>query len=276
MSKCEHGKRISRCVDCGGSEICEHKKIKSRCVECGGCSICEHKKRKDHCKECGNSYCKHGREKTTCVTCDGSMFCKHKKNKYRCKECDGRSLCKSTWCEVRGIPKYGGYCLNCCVQFRPDINVARNYKTKENEVVKCVKEAFPDYTWVHDKRIGGGCSRRRPDLLLDLGTHIIIVEVDENKHDDYDCSCENKRLMEISMDLGHRPVVFIRFNPDEYTNIEGKTVKSCWRTNKLGLMSVMKSKQTEWEERICSLKTQINYFIENVTTKTVEIIELFY
>ena len=36
-----------------------------------------------------------------------------------------------------------------------------------------------------------------------------------------DCSCENKRIMEISQDLGHRPIVFIRFNPDEY-NKNGK------------------------------------------------------
>ena len=25
--KCEHGKRKSRCADCGGVEICEHKKV---------------------------------------------------------------------------------------------------------------------------------------------------------------------------------------------------------------------------------------------------------
>jgi hypothetical protein len=34
-----------------------------------------------------------------------------------------------------------------------------------------------------------------------MGSHIIIVEIDENKHTDYDCSCENKRLMELSKDL---------------------------------------------------------------------------
>ena len=95
----------------------------------------------------------------------------------------------------------------------------RNYKTKEKYVVDQIKQTFTNFTWVADKKVQDGCSRRRPDLLLDMGSHIIIVEIDENKHTDYDCSCENKRLMELSQDLQHRPIVFIRFNPDNYSKI---------------------------------------------------------
>jgi len=32
--KCPHGKRKSRCKECGGSELCIHKKQKSQCKEC--------------------------------------------------------------------------------------------------------------------------------------------------------------------------------------------------------------------------------------------------
>ena len=64
----------------------------------------------------------------------------------------------------------------------PDKPVIRNYKTKEKEVVDRIKEIFPEFTWVHDKRVEDGCSKRRPDLLLDLGSHIIIIEIDENKY----------------------------------------------------------------------------------------------
>ncbi len=93
-----------------------------------------------------------------------------------------------------------------------------------------------------------------------MGSHIIIVAIDENKHTDYDCSCEHKRLMEISQDLQHRPIVFIRFNPDSYTNQDGKLVKSCWKLNKLGVMQILKTKQKEWNQRIdvlhlCTFKT---------------------
>jgi hypothetical protein len=187
-------------------------------------------------------------------------------------------LCKSPWCETTGNQKYEGYCVACFVNNPENIDNPnmRNYKTKEKSVVDNIITTFPEFTWIADKKVADGCSKRRPDLLLDMGSHIIIVEVDENKHTDYDCSCEHKRLMELSQDLHHRPIVFIRFNPDNYTNHEGILVKSCWKLNKLGIMQIEKNKQTEWEERIECLKQQIQYWIDNPTEKTIEIIELFY
>jgi len=152
----------------------------------------------------------------------------------------------------------------------------RNYKTKEKEVVDYVLHHYPDFSWVADKKIQSGCSLRRPDLLLDMGTHIIIIEIDENKHSGYDCSCENKRLMEISQDLHHRSIVFIRFNPDSYKDQEGRLVKSCWRLNKKGVIAIITSKQYEWSERVKTLNHQIQYWIINIPEKMVEIVELFY
>jgi hypothetical protein len=40
--------------------------------------------------------------------------------------------------------------------------------------------------------------------------------------------------MEISQDVGHRPLVFIRFNPDDYKKKDGKNVLSCWKILKTG------------------------------------------
>ena len=77
----------------------------------------------------------------------------------------------------------------------PDKPISRNYKTKEFAVVEYVKQKFSEYNWISDKIISGGCSRKRPDLLLELEEQIIIIEIDENQHTDYDCSCENKRIM---------------------------------------------------------------------------------
>jgi hypothetical protein len=82
--------------------------------------------------------------------------------------------------------------------------------------------------------------------------------------------------MQISQDLGHRPVVFIRFNPDGYTDHNGLSVPSCWAQNKHGVMTIKPSKKVEWESRIDVLKEQIRYWMNNSTEKTVEIIELFY
>jgi hypothetical protein len=137
-----------------------------------------------------------------------------------------------------------------------------------------VKTKFP-HPWISDKRIQGGCSKRRPDLIVDLSDQFIIVEVDENQHTDYNCSCENKRIMELSQDLGHRPIVFIRFNPDEYH--QGATIiRSCWGINKQGICVIRKSKKEEWSQRLHALGETIEYWLKHRTDKTVEIIQLFY
>jgi hypothetical protein len=185
--------------------------------------------------------------------------------------------CKSTWCSTRVHEKYDGYCLFCYMNLFPDKPVSRNYKTKEYTVVEYVKTVFPSLPWIADKIIQGGCSKRRPDLLLDLLYQVVIIEVDENQHTHYDCSCENKRIMELSQDLGHRPIVFIRFNPDDYDK-NGTNITSCWGQDKKGICVVKQSKKIEWEQRLNALKENINYWInqENITNKTIETIQLFY
>ena len=186
--------------------------------------------------------------------------------------------CKSDWCSI--IPynkKYDGYCLFCYINLFPDKPVSRNYKTKEYAVIEFIKTKFPNLNFIADKIVSDGCSRRRPDLFLDILYQIIIIEIDENQHTDYDCFCENKRIMELSQDLGHRPIVFIRFNPDDYKK-DGKNITSCWGQNKNGICVVKKSKQKEWLERLNTLEDQIKYWTdpENMTDKTIEIIHLYY
>jgi hypothetical protein len=185
--------------------------------------------------------------------------------------------CKTFMCYTIVQDKYEGYCLFCFIHTFPDKPISRNYKTKEFSVVQFIKNKFSDLIWITDKKIKYGCSNRRPDILLDLGYQIIIVEIDENQHTDYDCSCENKRVMEISRDLGHRPIIFIRFNPDNYKD-NGKNITSCWTNNKLGICVIKKSKQNEWLNRLNILEEQIKYWIhpDNKTNKILEIIQLFY
>jgi hypothetical protein len=185
--------------------------------------------------------------------------------------------CLSEWCSTQVAEKYDGYCLFCYMNLFPDKPVSRNYKTKEYAVVEYVKTKFPNLNWIADKIVSGGCSKRRPDLLLDLLYQIIIVEVDENQHTDYDCSCQNKRIMELSQDLGHRPIVFIRFNPDDYEKDE-TVISSCWGQDKKGICVVKKSKKSEWTERLYTLEEEIKYWLNplNATNKTIETIQLFY
>lgn len=187
------------------------------------------------------------------------------------------NICVSEWCFTQATNKnYEGYCLFCYVNLFPDKPVARNYKTKEKSVKDFILANFPGLTWSIDKKVEDGCSRRRPDLLVDLGYQIIIVEIDENQHKNYDCSCDNKRLMEISQDMGHRNIVFIRFNPDDYILSDKTKIKSCWKINKMGISCVPKTKTIEWTARLDSLKMQIVYWLKNQTDKMIEIIQLYY
>jgi hypothetical protein len=186
--------------------------------------------------------------------------------------------CKNDWCYTRPHNnKYDGYCFNCYLNMFPDKPVSRNYKTKEYSVVEYIKNLFPNLNWICDKIIKDGSSRKRPDLLLDLGYQIIIIEIDENQHIYYDCSCENKRIMELSKDLQHRPIIFIRFNPDDYKK-SNQNITSCWGIDGNGICSIKKTKLKEWKERLDALSLQIEYWLnsQNITDKTIEIIQLFY
>ena len=186
--------------------------------------------------------------------------------------------CKAEYgCYTLANKKYKGYCLRCFQYLFPDVPITRNYKTKEREVVNFIKNNFSNYDWITDKKIANGCSNRRPDLYIDLGYQIIIIEIDEDQHNQYDCSCENKRLMEISQDFGHRPLIFIRFNPDKYTTLENKNNNSCWKI-KRDTGRCMISRKTEWKRRLNILKNQVSYWLneENKTNKTVEIVHLFF
>ena len=183
-------------------------------------------------------------------------------------------ICITDNCETRiSVPRYKGYCLRCFVHTFPNEPNTRNYKTKEFTVVAFVKSNFPDFHWMSDRIIKDGCSKRRPDLFLDLGYQVIIVEIDEDRHKNY--SCEHKRMMEISQDINHRPVIFIRFNPDIYID-NGEKIPSCWHVNKLGLCVVKKNKIEEWNYRLEALKNRITYWSNTVSVRTLEVDSLFF
>ena len=85
-----------------------------------------------------------------------------------------------------------------------------------------------------DKQVrgGGGCVTTRPDILLDYTYFKVIVEVDEHQHNDRPESCERTRMQGLFQEFGGFPLLFIRYNPDEY-KIKGKTVATP-RSKRLG------------------------------------------
>ena len=182
--------------------------------------------------------------------------------------------CKFENCMVDGNKKYNGYCLFCFIHLFPDVEITRNYKTKEKHIVDNIINKFSNFTWITDKKIQDGCSNRRPDLVVDFGFNILIIEIDENQHRNY--NCENKRTMQISQDFNHRPIILIRFNPDNYTNNKNENVLGCFKCDNKGLLIVRNKK--DFEKRLKVLYKQIEYWSneKNINEKTLHIINLFY
>jgi hypothetical protein len=156
----------------------------------------------------------------------------------------------------------------------PDVKIPRQFKLKEHYVMDALKEHYKDtLTMTFDKCIqrmhsqshqndvgnkciqsieGEGCCKHRPDLFIDFGTHCLIVEIDENQHANY--ICEQKRMIALYEAIGFRKVVFIRFNPDGYSEGTQK-YKSPFGYTPTGMVSINKE---EMVRRITRLIEQID------------------
>ena len=203
-----------------------------------------------------------------------ALYCvKHKKDGM---ENVKDKKCLTPLCDTR--PSKEGYCSRCFYYTFPDKPQARNYKNKEILVTKYIKDNFEEYEIRYDQIISQGCSRRRPDIFIELYTHCIIVEVDEDQHLRYDSTCENKRIVELYQDLGYRNLVYIRFNPDKYKikdeNDKIKTIRSCFSKDTDGKIKIGSAK--DWNHRLEKLKECIAKNIENIPDKSISYEYLFY
>lgn len=111
----------------------------------------------------------------------------------------------------------GNLCWFCFVSQHPE--KARCKVRKEHFVLAELERICPDVyaravktTW--DCPVEGGCSLRRPDLLLHFGVHAVIIEVDEQQHSTTPCWDEDTRLAVIAADL-QLPISVIRIQVDE-------------------------------------------------------------
>ncbi len=178
--------------------------------------------------------------------------------------------CEFPLCDTSANPKYSPYCARCYFYLNPNDPHIRNYKTKEHAFMIPLSEQYPEM--ILDRVVQGGCSKRRPDGLLDCLTHSIIIEIDEGQHIGYDSLCNNRRNMELFTDLGNRPVIFIRLNPDSY-KINGKRIKGVFILSKSGELKIDKK---EFEKRKAALFNTVEQYLTQCPDKAVSMIELFY
>lgn len=307
---CIHGNQKHHCKECG-TFYCEHKKDKYKCRVCNSKAYCIHNRLIQRCKICGNgkAFCKHGKKKDICVECSGTQICPHNKRKSRCIDCNGRELCPcgkylyscikhkgkgvcdheklKSYCNIctpenfclnckfivvaSNDCKYKPYCVRCFCILNPESDVSIKYKLKETYVIDELKRTFTDYKFSFNRRIEGGCSKRRPDMYLDCKTHNLVIEIDENQHANYEC--ENKRLMELFQDGGSIPLVIIRFNPDSYVDFNEEKHVSPFSYTKRGMLKV---NEQEYDRRFKTFVYHIKNHIENIPKKEITEIKLFY
>lgn len=167
--------------------------------------------------------------------------------------------CKTPMCDLH-TPK--DYCARCFAYTFPD--QPSYFKTREMKLKEYLTQHYPDKTITHDKHVE--CHRYRPDFVFDMGSHVIVIELDENQHRSYDTSCDNKRLMSIFQGLGTRPMIMIRFNPDRYDNVQG-----CFKKD--GQLS---GTGHEWKNRTSQLKERIDHWISTQPDREISVEHLFF
>ncbi|HJN78387.1 MAG TPA: hypothetical protein QGF58_31040, partial [Myxococcota bacterium] len=229
------------------------------CPECNPKLLCEHGSRKHYCPECNPKVlCEHGSRKSICHICNPKIFCIH---------------CKHIWAKkkyVKSLDKKIRCCAGCFYRFYPNDEIPRRYKLKQHYFNEKLIEEFGADFFQYDKKIKCGCSGRMPDWFIDCFKYSIIIELDEDQHK-Y-TSCDDKRMMELFTDLGSRPLVLIRINPDKYEE-RTKKRKGCFDFDEKNTLICNEKK---FNKRFNILVEMIKYFIDNKPEKEITIEKLFF
>jgi hypothetical protein len=138
-------------------------------------------------------------------------------------------------CKNIDILNRNGICINFCSLEEKD-RLMKKYVKKHEESIGLLLKAEIDLNLTYrDQIIEQSCSKKRPDFVYHCGTHILIIEVDEDQHKSYRCTAygDNKegrikgeqiRMFEIAQSFDGLPVIFLRYNPDNF-KLDGKIQK---------------------------------------------------
>lgn len=183
----------------------------------------ENRSRKCIFKNSDNTYCNKvasfGTKKRTFCSLHRTQNCNRLAG-YNCKNCE---ITEAHY----GKNNKREYCAPCFAELHPESVQGRMYLIKQKAIVEFLKKHFTISSV--DKVIKGGKSKRRPDIIIDCGSFVIVIEIDELQHNNgkYDSELYSIRNQEIYEDLGSRQIIFIRFNPDSY-KIGSKKFKGCF------------------------------------------------
>lgn len=258
--------------DCGRKDMITfvHFLKGRKCKKCNLDICCKHGYKESCCIKCTKKACPHDRDVRFCKECPNNKLCIHDKEKRACIFCSPENSCSN--CHSVHIPshyKYYPTCARCYYYLNPNVDIPKYLKFKEHYLQEYLQKYLKNVDLIFDKTLNA-CSKRRPDVFIECYTHSIIVECDEKQHRGY--SCENKRIAELFTDLGNRPLIVIRFNPDNYTDSRNIKQKGCFYNNKDSCKPI---KQI-WEKRVNILLKTMKHYIKTIPDKEITIIQLYY
>jgi hypothetical protein len=170
------------------------------------------------------------------------------------QEKDEENLCLRVCgnCNALEICNRDGLCFEYCI----NSELFKRSKHKKELIVKVLLEnEIEQKMFSYDKTIDSACTKKRPDIVYDCGTHFVIIEIDENQHRYYDC--EEKRILEITQACG-MPCIFIRYNPDQF--VDNRGIKS----------KISKSKREK------TLVTWVKHSMKQIPSHETEFVRVLY
>jgi len=278
------GLKAKYCKNCSTIDMIDVRS--SMCIKCELIISCYNFKglKAEYCKKCSSPDMIDVKS-SMCIKCELIKPCynlKGLKAKY-CKNCSTIDMIdvKNVKCSISLCDKkqqIDKYCCRCYYYINPTKKPKR-IKVKEEEVSNFIKTSFPELNIIYDQNLIGdiGCIKSRPDVLIHLNKHSIIIECDENQHSYYKDSCkELTRIPNIQEKL-NRNLIVIRFNPDAYIDENKKKVPSCFYIDKrIGMNAIKPNQLKNWNNRLETLKDCLNDAINNEPTELITEIKLFF
>jgi hypothetical protein len=235
--RCKHGRCKYLCSECG-TATCKHGRQKSQCKKCDT-GHCEHNHRKGQCHQCNTGHCEHGQRKSRCKECK-TGHCEHGHRKDRCTDCHTveELMAKPDFCSICGVTSLtrnrrltSGMCAGCD---------SSKQRTTQQIVLDMLLPLVPPPSAIDNVTIGGAAcntDRRRPDTGWVGTDRVLLIENDEQSHEEREIACELAKNDSSRFGLqgggvdGHSlvPVIILRFNPDAcdrpVPNLQGRVAR---------------------------------------------------
>lgn len=149
-----------------------------------------------------------------------------------------RKICSTPECNILiDLIEYDDKCFDCLYTNRTHEIMISNHKVKEDIIMDSLSSAIGNGCIVRDQTILGTNCKRRPDGLIQCidKNHNIIIEIDEHQHKHSGYINDDNRTYELYEALGRIPLTMIRFNPDQFNNLNNGLFNKCYETGKVSI-----------------------------------------